>query len=222
MPCPPRSLKRHPCAAYPVTVEYARDSTWHHYDFRRDIAVVNAMLLLCAIPSQEHSGKGTNSGDDRARVVPELPHGKIAKTRVQTLASPHADELTPHFAKHSGQSMSQSGLCEEPPRRSISTTFTTPQMISRTRFSTVLFLLEVTFSGMTNCLDFVLAQARCFAPEEVGTRHPQIGNCGAPGSTSMFTPVNFRCVNKIRLRCVTAISNDEVCLRQVAPERRIA
>ncbi len=38
----------------------------------------------------------------------------------------------------------------------------------------------------------------------------------------MFTPVNFRCVNKIRLRWVTAISNDEVCLRQVALERRIA
>jgi hypothetical protein len=38
----------------------------------------------------------------------------------------------------------------------------------------------------------------------------------------MFTQVNFRCVNKIRLRLVTAISNDEVCLRQVAPERRIA
>jgi hypothetical protein len=33
---------------------------------------------------------------------------------------------------------------------------------------------------------------------------------------SMFTQVNFRCVNKIRLRWVTAISNDEVCLRQVA------
>ena len=23
-------------------------------------------------------------------------------------------------------------------------------------------------------------KARCFAPEEVWTRHPQIGNCGAP------------------------------------------
>jgi len=55
-----------------------------------------------------------------------------------------------------------------------------------------------------------------------GTRHPQFGNCGAPDETSAFTQVNFRCVNKIRLRWVTAISNDEVCLRQVAPERRIA
>jgi len=23
-------------------------------------------------------------------------------------------------------------------------------------------------------------EARCFAPEEGGTRHPQVGNCGAP------------------------------------------
>ena len=38
---------------------------------------------------------------------------------------------------------------------------------------------------------------RCFAPEEVGTRHPQVGNCGARVGASMFTPVNFRCINKV-------------------------
>jgi hypothetical protein len=37
-----------------------------------------------------------------------------------------------------------------------------------------------------------------------------------PDETSAFTQVNVRCVNKIRFRWVTAISNDEVCLRQVA------
>jgi hypothetical protein len=51
---------------------------------------------------------------------------------------------------------------------------------------------------------FVVKQARCFAPEEGWTRHPQVGNCGAPDSASMFTQVNFSCVNKIRLRWVTA------------------
>ena len=40
-------------------------------------------------------------------------------------------------------------------------------------------------------------EARCFAPEEGGTRHPQIGNCEARSGASMFTPVNFRCINKI-------------------------
>jgi hypothetical protein len=45
-------------------------------------------------------------------------------------------------------------------------------------------------------------KARCFAPEEGGTRHPQIGNCGTPDETSAFTQVSFRCVNKIRLRWV--------------------
>ena len=43
-------------------------------------------------------------------------------------------------------------------------------------------------------------------------RHPQIGNCGTPDETSAFTQVNFCCVNKIRLRWATAISNDEVRL----------
>src|SRR5208282_4908563 len=61
-----------------------------------------------------------------------------------------------------------------------------------------------------------VVKTRCFAPEEGWTRHPQVGNCGTPDETSAFTQVNFRCVNKIRLRWVTAISNDEVCLRQVA------
>ena len=44
----------------------------------------------------------------------------------------------------------------------------------------------------------VLGQERCCAPEELWTRHPQFGNCGAPDETSAFTQVNFRCVNKIR------------------------
>jgi hypothetical protein len=34
-------------------------------------------------------------------------------------------------------------------------------------------------------------------PEEGWTRHPQVGNCGARVGASMFTPVNFRCINKI-------------------------
>ena len=41
-------------------------------------------------------------------------------------------------------------------------------------------------------------RTRRFAPEEVWTRHPQIGNCGAREGVSMFTQVNFRCVNKFR------------------------
>ncbi len=36
----------------------------------------------------------------------------------------------------------------------------------------------------------------------------------------MFTQVNFRCVNKIRRLLVTAISNNDVCLRQSAAHRR--
>ena len=39
-------------------------------------------------------------------------------------------------------------------------------------------------------------EARCFAPEEGGTRHPQTGNCGAPVGASMFTQVNVRSINK--------------------------
>jgi hypothetical protein len=34
--------------------------------------------------------------------------------------------------------------------------------------------------------------------KKCGTRHPQVGNCGARKSASVFTPVNVRCVNKIR------------------------
>src|SRR5713226_639914 len=48
-----------------------------------------------------------------------------------------------------------------------------------------------------------------------GTRHPQVGNCGAPAGASMFTQVNFRRVNKIRQVLSDAISNDDVGLRQV-------
>ena len=43
--------------------------------------------------------------------------------------------------------------------------------------------------------NFVVEQARCFAPEEGRTRHPQIGNCGASRQRSKFTQVNFRRVN---------------------------
>jgi len=69
----------------------------------------------------------------------------------------------------------------------------------------------------------VVVQARCLRHRvDATTRHPQIGNCGTPDETSAFTQVNFRCVKKIRLRWVTAISNDEVCLRQVVPVCRIA
>jgi hypothetical protein len=53
--------------------------------------------------------------------------------------------------------------------------------------------------------------------KEGGTRHPQIGNCGAPDSASMFTQVNFRGVSKIRFRWGDCdISDDKICLRQVA------
>jgi hypothetical protein len=51
--------------------------------------------------------------------------------------------------------------------------------------------------GMAPRFDFVMGPARCFAPEEGWTRHPQIGNCGAPDGASMFTQVNFHCVNKL-------------------------
>ena len=51
--------------------------------------------------------------------------------------------------------------------------------------------------GMASPFDFVVEQERCFAPEEGGTRHPQIGNCGAPDSASMFTQVNVRGVNRL-------------------------
>ncbi len=35
-----------------------------------------------------------------------------------------------------------------------------------------------------------MLKQRCFAPEEVWTRHPQLGNCGAPKSASSCTQVN--------------------------------
>jgi hypothetical protein len=44
----------------------------------------------------------------------------------------------------------------------------------------------------------VVVQARCLRHRvDATTRHPQVGNCGAPDSASVFTQVNFRCVNKI-------------------------
>ena len=66
---------------------------------------------------------------------------------------------------------------------------------------------EVIHAGRRRCWNMASCRTRCFAPEEGGTRHPQIGNCGAPDGASMFTQVNFRCVNKFGLRWVTAISN---------------
>jgi hypothetical protein len=50
--------------------------------------------------------------------------------------------------------------------------------------------------GRDSRFNFVVVQKRCFAPEEGWTRHPQLGNCGAPKRALMFTQVNFRCVNK--------------------------
>jgi len=44
---------------------------------------------------------------------------------------------------------------------------------------------------------FVPVPGRCFAPEGMWTRHPQVGNCGAPNGASMFTQVHFRCVNRL-------------------------
>lgn len=38
---------------------------------------------------------------------------------------------------------------------------------------------------------------RCFAPEEVGTRHPQLGNCGALARAPMFTQVNVHGISRL-------------------------
>jgi len=38
---------------------------------------------------------------------------------------------------------------------------------------------------------FAAVEERCFAPEELWTRHPQFGNCGALASAAMFTGVNL-------------------------------
>jgi hypothetical protein len=49
--------------------------------------------------------------------------------------------------------------------------------------------------GMDSRFDFAVVQERCFAPEEMWTRHPQVGNCRATGQRPKFTQVNFSRVN---------------------------
>jgi hypothetical protein len=49
--------------------------------------------------------------------------------------------------------------------------------------------------GVDSRFNFVSVEARCFAPEEGWTRHPQVGNCGASRQRSKFTQVNFSRVN---------------------------
>ena len=40
-------------------------------------------------------------------------------------------------------------------------------------------------------------RARCFAPEEGWTRHPQLGNCGALTSAPVFTQVNVHGISRL-------------------------
>jgi hypothetical protein len=60
-------------------------------------------------------------------------------------------------------------------------------------------------------------RTRCFAPEEVGTRHPQTGTVERQTAASMFTQVNVRGISRLDqfLKMFVARSDDWI-LRQSA------
>jgi len=51
--------------------------------------------------------------------------------------------------------------------------------------------LQCGWSSRDRASYFAAVEERCFAPEELWTRHPQFGNCGALASAEMFTSVNL-------------------------------
>jgi hypothetical protein len=124
---------------------------------------------------------------------------------MNTLEAPQVKQVASRLRIRKGANRYWKGAAEPPAKRLA---------------SGVELLKFVPVAGMHSPFSFAVKQARCFAPEVMWTRHPQVGNCGAPYGASMFTQVNFRCFNKIRLLWVTAISNDDVCLRQSAANRR--
>jgi hypothetical protein len=87
--------------AYPITVEYPGDFTWHCDDFRLDLLAADAMLSPPAMPSRKHSSKpakkNTHSEHDWAWVLHELASGKDAAKLTRTLASRRADKPNPLY-----------------------------------------------------------------------------------------------------------------------------
>jgi len=87
--------------AYPITVEYPGDFSWHCDDFRLDLLAADAMLSPRAMPPRKHSFKPakkyTNSEHDWAWVLHQLASGKDAVKLTRTLASRRADKPNPLY-----------------------------------------------------------------------------------------------------------------------------
>jgi hypothetical protein len=83
--------------AYPVTVEYPGESTWHSDDFRLDILAADAILSARSITPRKHPANHTNSEHDWAWVLHELANGKDATKLTRKLASRRADKPNPLY-----------------------------------------------------------------------------------------------------------------------------
>jgi hypothetical protein len=83
--------------AYPVTIEYPRDSTWNSDDFRLDILAADAILSSRTFTTPKHPTKTTNSEHDWAWVLHQLARGKDAAKLTRKLASRRADKPNPLY-----------------------------------------------------------------------------------------------------------------------------
>ena len=83
--------------AYPVTVEYPGDSTWHSADFRLDILAADAVLPYRSITPRKHPDGHTNSEHDWAWVLDQLSRGRDAARLTRKLASRRADKPNPLY-----------------------------------------------------------------------------------------------------------------------------
>jgi len=83
--------------AYPVTVEYPGDSTWHSDDFRLDILAADAILSPRAITARKQPGNHSNSEHDWTWVLHELARGKDAAKLTRKLASRRSDKPNPLY-----------------------------------------------------------------------------------------------------------------------------
>jgi hypothetical protein len=65
--------------------------------------------------------------------------------------------------------------------------------------------------------NFVVVPKRCFAPEEMWTRHPQTGTVERQTAASMFTQVNVHGVSRLdHFLKMFVVARDDWILRQIA------
>jgi hypothetical protein len=187
--------------AYHVTLESRGDSHRDSDNFRLEILASDAILSSRTFTARKHPSHSINPEHDWSLVLYELARGKDAAKLTRKLTPRHADRPNSmYYVQRTVDILStRLRLIERVPIADVVTLFEVRRRLEIPSVLCCARVREFPASAQWHCPEFNLVpeQERCFAPEEGWTRHPQVGNCGAPDGAAMFTHVNFRCVNRL-------------------------